>query len=389
MASRFLYLLVFLVVMEGQALLTRISFKRGGEISHSHIHSFERHLKIFKSQSNHLDLGGIVYPKDYENIGYYGEIGLGTPSQPFRVLFDTGSSYSWVPSNRCEHLICRNHQRYSSDKSSTFTKNGTLVSLQYVNGRLKGFLSTDNLELAGMKIKNQTFVEVIRKPAAGDSCFDGVIGLGLPSPSVKYIPTPLQNMIQQGIAPGIFSFYLNRNLSGEVLFGGIDESIVEKTTLKYSPVAKKQQWQITMDSVTVDDGPMVCDGGCPAIVDTGTSLILGPIGDIERINIALGGDTRPFSGMHTVDCDSIASLPNITFTINGQNFLLNGNDYVFEVISDDGICCVSGFMGMDLANNTWVLGHTFIKNFYTVFDMEKNRVGFGKLKDVQKYKKIK
>lgn len=159
--------------------------------------------------------------------------------------------------------------------------------------------------------------------------FDGVFGLGYQSDSFEGVTPPFYNMHAQGlIEKPVFSIYLKRGNS-EIIFGGSD-STKFTGNFTYVPVTNKGYWQFKVNDIKVANNVTVCEKGCQAIADTGTSLIIGPRDDINAINKEIGA-IQTYDGTYIVDCDKISSLPAISFNINGQTLSLNATDYILKV----------------------------------------------------------
>lgn len=118
--------------------------------------SHEEMILARSSQRKRALVRGIEFLKDYYNVEYYGDIGIGTPPQVFQVIFDTGSSNLWVFSEA--YSGPGNPNKYNSAQSSTYQPDGRSFEIPYVSGNVSGFLSVDTIELAGgIQVSKQIF----------------------------------------------------------------------------------------------------------------------------------------------------------------------------------------------------------------------------------------
>ncbi|XP_040350927.1 pregnancy-associated glycoprotein-like isoform X1 [Herpailurus yagouaroundi] len=331
--------------------------------------------------SVNLDLGIYFEPmRNYLDLAYVGTISIGTPPQEFKVIFDTGSSDLWVPSIYCSSPACANHNVFNPLRSSTFRISGRPIHLQYGSGTMSGFLAYDTVRFGGLADVAQAFGLSLREPGKfmEYAVFDGILGLAYPSLSLRGTVPVFDNLWKQGlISQELFAFYLSKKdeEGSVVVFGGVDHSYYSGD-LNWVPVSKRLYWQLSMDSISMNGEVIACDGGCQAIIDTGTSLLIGPSHVVFNIQTIIGAN-RSYSGEYVVDCDAANTLPDIVYTINGIDYPVPASAYIQE--GPQGTC-YSGFDESGdslLVSDSWILGDVFLRLYFTVFDRENNRIGLA------------
>jgi len=317
---------------------------------------------------------------DFQDAEYFGEVQIGSPSQTFKVIYDTGSSNLWVPSKACTNCK-KGGATYDSSASSSYTKNGESFSLAYGTGSCNGFLSNDNTTIGGLTIKGFTFGEVTTEAADvfGTAPFDGILGMGPAAAAVDKTPMPMATMVSQGlIAHNIFSFYLaSGGASGSTLVLGGTDPTYYTGDFTYVALAKAAKllpyWLVSASDIKLNGASTkACNWltGCYMVVDTGTSVLAGPPSAagalIEKI------------GNVSADCSNVASLPNISFTFGGKDLEMGPDFYVLRQTTNSGaVECELGIEAINAGVPLWILGDPFLRKYYTVWDAEASRVGFA------------
>merc|ERR1712080_117206 len=74
-----------------------------------------------------------------------------------------------------------------------------------------------------------------------------------------------------------------QELGGEMILGGTDPAFYDGE-ITYIPVQREGYWEIPMEGMMLGADSIGCDGGCTAIVDTGSSLLVGPKKETNAIN---------------------------------------------------------------------------------------------------------
>ena len=296
------------------------------------------------------------------------------------MQFDTGSSRFVISTTEC--AACSGDSPYNRSLSSTFHEGIQPWKIKYGDGSFaEGVVAKDLVTLGSISVQNQTLNMVLAESSNFDDTVDGVLGLSFGS--ISGSTTVFESMMQQGIVDqGIFSFYFGKrslNGGGEVIFGGLDMGRIELgNEITYTPVTQATHWNINIQDFTMNDMSLQGEQKTPlhAIVDTGTTLLVGPEAMV-RIYHSQIPRSRRFKKTWVVPC--MGNI-NLGIVIEGKTFWVPYKDLAREYVGL-GLC----FSAVQTSSADFlILGDVFLKNNYVVFDQEGMRVGFAPLKAEEK-----
>ena len=316
-----------------------------------------------------------------------GSVGLGTPPQTLGVLFDTGSSTFWVRSSRCTATECIGKSSFDSSKSSTYQTlpltATSIETIRYGDGTFVNCtVNQDVLTLGKFSLLNQKVCEASNIITSVPST-DGIIGIGPPGKRVVKSTDVFTNLLNQTGSAAVIGMWYNiqRNPgpgeAGEITFGGIDDTRFTGDLQYYNLTTDRAHWQLGVTEITIEgDRNLVTNSPMTSLIDTGTTLALFPASIVEPIAAAFQGRLVTGQGIYIVDCEKVSTFKPITFKFGAgtPSITLKPEQLVFR----DSDTCVLIFGTTNTASGNPIIGALFLRNFYTVFDYGRERIGLGK-----------
>ncbi|MCO5585040.1 hypothetical protein L7F22_038972 [Adiantum nelumboides] len=327
------------------------------------------------------------------NIGYVATVQFGAKKTPFKMLIDSGSADTWVPSSKC-NKCGKSQQKLSKSVSNSLQTSKQQWSITYGTGNAKGYLATDDLIIAGMNLKNYKFALATEESDDfSSSPFDGLMGLAQETLSNSQSPTPIDALYNgKLVSAPVMGYKLGDATTasgkraatndGEVTFGGVDSAKYTGKLVEIPNVSQQGFYEIPIQGVSVNGKAI--DGlstGRTSILDTGTSLMVAPQKDAEAVHALIPGAKSDGQGGFTVPCTTNSTL---SFKFGGQDWPLLARDLIFVPVDNNkpNGDCISSLGGGDVGQQgEWLVGAAALKRLYFATNAQKNVIGLGKLRN--------
>ena len=302
---------------------------------------------------------------------------VGTPPQRFTLGLDGGFPYTLLNGQKCDDpSVCASGPRYMGSNTSVGPSGD--FSAQYGFGLFTatGELYQDQFSFDLSAANNSgawldQFVVVSdykSKVAFNASALQTSGSIGWSYPSVWASANIFTNMYNADlIARRMFAFCIPKTVqsSGFLEIGSIEPLV----SPDWIPLGKSNAlghsgfyyWSSLIQDIRFNGQSIACRGAlspCRFFVDTAGGNLIVP-------NF-LPLDVNP-------DCSNIDTFSDLEFLINGITYTLTSQDYIFRNTTGQ---CVNSIISSPSSLAPIVLGYTWLRTFYSIFDIDQNRFAF-------------
>ena len=206
-----------------------------------------------------------------------------------------------------------------------------------------------------------------------------------------YNNLPAQLVENNQIQSNSYSLWLN-DLSastGSILFGGVDteQYTGSLATLPIQRVSGQfAEFLITLTDVSMDSSPIASNQATAVLLDSGSSLTYLPNAITAAIYQQVGAVYDPSQGAGYVPCSLAKNTSTIDFTFSNPTISVPMDELVLQTSSGITRNAANGAQSTCLfgiapaGSSTAVLGDTFIRSAYLVYDLENNEISLAQTK---------
>lgn len=316
--------------------------------------------------------------EDGTDFSYFASIDFGSSGKSMYMLVDTGAANTWAMGSDCKSRVCAEHETFGPSDSTSLKVSADDFALAYGTGAVSGLTATDTVTIAGISLSLPFGLASDVSDDFSTYPMDGILGLGPPSSKAMDFPTAMETIQKaNALSANLFGVNLQRasdgSIDGELSFGAPDETKFQGDLSYTSLVPGASMWEIPIDDAKVGGSP--CNfAGRTALIDTGTSFMLLPPSDAKQIHKQIPG-SEDDGEIFNIPC---ASQTPVQLIFSGKPYNISPADYVGAPTKKHGSTCTSNIIGRrPFGPDQWLVGDVFLKNVYTVFDYDEERIGFA------------
>ncbi|MCJ1309653.1 hypothetical protein MMC25_003313 [Agyrium rufum] len=330
------------------------------------------------------NVGGLIYTTT---------LSVGNPKQEVIVQLDTGTSDFWMYAPGATGYCESNSSLPSCEQSGTYdptaSTSATVLNQAFnftaqvaSGGEVQGFTVIDDVFIGNFAVRQAVF-----GAALNGTTTPNVLGLGFPANEILVgvapdVPTILDYMVAQGLIKWpAYSMYLNDDINGEgsIVFGGVDTSKYtgELASLPLLPritetgasvvtnfIVGLFNMSIPASKVTAET-TILFDGSFPVLLDPRNTLTVLPSNITDIVSAAF--NVTDVNGVPSVDCSLATKEGGVSFSF-AENATIFADLGSLVIPSNNGSqTCEFGIQ--TAPNAEYILGSTFMRSAYTVFDL--------------------